>query len=214
MKKHELTKKIKEIENASSLNSYISNLNRARSINVGTSFGGTSEIMMRGDGDKFIYCILQPVEVIELIHQLCANVGCIAELKPRNDFASWRDWRVSEAETKHLNGHPPFVNDMAVFQRLGAEGFNDEETKRIMDLISNAKEFVNEHDTAKILEKETDITGAPAIMIGEEDNLIHNKLLLDKEQNIVFIQGGEGGGTKVRDGISPSLKKQQKAKQL
>jgi hypothetical protein len=55
----------------------------------------------------------------------------------RNDFASWRDWRVSEAEKKHLNGHVPFPNDMVVFQQLGASGYNDEEAKKIMNILAN-----------------------------------------------------------------------------
>ena len=212
MKKNEVSKKINEIENELALNSYISNLNRARSINVGTAFGGTSEIMMRGEGDKFIYAILQPVEVIELIHQLSSNVGCVAELKPRNDFASWRDWRVSDAEKQHLNGHAPFVNDMAVFQKLGASGYNDEEAKKIMDLLANTKEFVNQHDTSPIKDRLTDGEGAPSTMIGEQDGLIHNKLILDENNNIVYVAGGEGGWSSVRRGDDPESKNVSKKK--
>jgi hypothetical protein len=217
MTKNKLFKKIEELENQLTLSSYTSNLNRARSINVGTAFGGTSEIMIRGEGDKFLYAVLQPVEVVELIHQLCANVCCSAELKPRNDFASWRDWRTSEAEKNHLNGHAPFVTDMAVFQKLGASGYNDEEAKKIMDLLANTKEFANEHDASVIRGKEKDIDGAPAIMIGEEDGLIHNKLILDENQNVVYMAGGEGGNSQVRRGddshLNAKFKKQTKAKQ-
>ena len=54
-------------------------------------------------------------------------------IKPKDDFASWRDWRVSDAEKKHLNNHVPFVNDMAVFQQLGASGFNQTEAEATMD---------------------------------------------------------------------------------
>jgi hypothetical protein len=59
--------------------------------------------------------LCNPVEITELIHQLAANIGCHIAVKPRDDFASWREWRVSEAEKKHLNGHAPFPNDMSVF---------------------------------------------------------------------------------------------------
>ena len=207
MKRTEAIKKIKETENAievqrleklrqmeadMDLENRESNRNRARSITVGTAFGGTSEIMMRGDGGRHLWCVMQPCEVVELIHQLAGNVGCHVSLKPRDDFASWRDWRVSEAEKKHLNGHAPFVNDMAVFQQLGASGYNDEEAKRIMDILANVKEFANEEDDAKIIFQETKGHGAPNFMVGEEDGLLHNKaVLVDKK--IVYMAGGNGG---------------------
>jgi len=88
---------------------------RARSVTVGTAFGGTTEIMMRkADGD-IVWAILQPVEVIELIHQLAAGVGCHINLQPRKDFASWRNWKHTEEELLHFRGvnnghgvgHPP-----------------------------------------------------------------------------------------------------------
>ena len=94
--------------------------NRARSVTVGTAFGGTTELIMRRTDGLFTFAIMQPVEVIEIIHQLAANVGCHLQLVPRKDFASWRDWRVSEEERLHLNGHPPFPNDMAPHNQVGA----------------------------------------------------------------------------------------------
>jgi hypothetical protein len=207
MKRSEAIKKVRETENAievqrieklrqmeaeMDLENRESNRNRARSITVGTAFGGTTEVMMRSDGGRHIWCTMQPTEVVELIHQLAANVGCNIALKPRNDFASWRDWRVSEAEKKHLNGHAPFVNDMAVFQQLGASGYNDEEAKKIMDVLANAKELANKNDDAKILMQETKADGAPNLMIGEEDNLLHNKVVMHDNQ-VVYMAGGNGG---------------------
>jgi len=207
MKRSEAIKKVRETENAievqrieklrqieaeMDLENRESNRNRARSITVGTAFNGTTEVMMRSDGGRHIWCTMQPTEVVELIHQLAANVGCNIVLKPRNDFASWRDWRVSEAEKKHLNGHAPFVNDMAVFQQLGASGYNDEEAKRIMDILANAKEFANENDDAKILMQDTKVHGAPNLMIGEEDGLLHNKVVMHDNQ-VVYMAGGNGG---------------------
>jgi len=109
-----------------------SNLNRARSISAGTAFGGTTEIIMRGDGGRHLWCVMQPVEVIEFIRQLAANVGCDIALKPRRDFSSCREWRVTEEEKQHLNGHPPFVNDMAPYNQLGAKGV-DKETLEAID---------------------------------------------------------------------------------
>lgn len=207
MKRSEAIKKIRETENSvevkrleklrqmeaeMDLENRESNRNRARSITVGTAFGGSTEIMMRSDGGRHIWCVMQPVEIIELIHQLAANVGCNIALKPRDDFASWRDWRVSEAEKKHLNGHTPFVNDMAVFQKLGASGYNDEEAKKIMDILAGQIEFANENDDDKILMQESKSDGAPNIMIGENDGLLHNKVVMHNNK-IVSISGGNGG---------------------
>lgn len=134
-------KKIRELEAKLDLENRESNLNRARSVTVGTSFGGTTEIMLRSDGGRHLWCVMQPVEVIELIHQLAANVGCHIAIKPREDFGSWREWRVPDAEKKHLNGHAPFVNDMAVFQRLGAAGFNQKEAEAAMEEWLSQKEY-------------------------------------------------------------------------
>lgn len=143
-------RRLEEIQLQNEINSQEAMLTRARSVTVGTCFGGTTELMMRNDSG-FMWCPMQPVEVIELIHQLAANVGCHIALKPRDDFSSWREWRVSEAEKKHLNGHPPFVNDMAVFQRLGASGFNQEQAEQIINnWLDNVEyEYINGGATEK-----------------------------------------------------------------
>lgn len=101
---------------------------RARSVTVGTAFGGVTELTMRRGDNTFTYAIMQPVETIELIHQLAANVGCHMQLVPRKDFASWRDWKLTEAELAHYRGvqplpgvgWPPHPNDMAPHQQIGA----------------------------------------------------------------------------------------------
>ena len=188
----ERAKRLRKVEAAIDLENLESSRNRARAITVGTAFGGTTEILMRSDGGRHLWCAMQPVEVIELINQLAANVGCNIALKPRDDFASWRDWRVSDAEKKHLNGHVPFANDMAVFQQLGASGYNDEEAKKIMAVLANVKSFTNESDETKILSQETKIDGGPHLMIGEEDGLLHNKVVLDNDE-VVYMAGGDGG---------------------
>ena len=101
---------------------------RARSVTVGTAFGGTTELTMRRGDGSFTFAIMQPVEVIELIHQLAANVGCHLQLTPRRDFAAWRDWKYTEAELAHYRGvqplpgvgWPPHSNDMAPHMLVGA----------------------------------------------------------------------------------------------
>lgn len=97
-----------------------SNATRSRSVTVGTAFGGVTEISMRGDAGEVLWCLLQPVEAIELIHQLAANVGCHIAIKPREDFSSWRGWKVTEEERLHLNGHPPFAGSVPTADNIGA----------------------------------------------------------------------------------------------
>jgi len=102
--------------------------NRARSVTVGTAFGGTTELIMRRGDGNFTFAIMQPVETIELIHQLAANIGCHLHLQPRRDFSSWRDWKYTEEELAHYAGqqhfpgvgHPPHANDMALHIQVGA----------------------------------------------------------------------------------------------
>ena len=102
------------------LRSTRSNATRSRSVSVGTAFGGVTEISMRGDSGEALWCLLQPVEAIELIHQLAANVGCHIAIKPREDFSSWRGWKVTEEEKLHLNGHPPFAGEVPTADNVGA----------------------------------------------------------------------------------------------
>jgi hypothetical protein len=97
-----------------------SNASRARSVTVGTAFGGVTEISLRGDGGDALWCLLQPVEVTELIHQLAGNIGCHINIQPRKDFASWREWR--EDTTGLLGGStkPPHPNELATYHNVGA----------------------------------------------------------------------------------------------
>ena len=119
----EIKQKLQQIEEQMIADNRVGDLSRARSITVGTSFGGVTEIMMRGN-NGYMWTPMQPVEVVELINQLAANIGCHIALKPKKDFASWRDWRVTEEEKAHLNGHAPFVNDMAPFMQVGINGIH------------------------------------------------------------------------------------------
>ncbi len=120
MKKTDKQKKLDEIVAQQEICNYESSLTRARSVTLGTAFGGITEISMRSHEGYVVWSPLQPVEVIELIHQLAANVGCHINIQPRNDFSSWREWRITEQEKLHLNGRPPFPNDMAPHNHVGA----------------------------------------------------------------------------------------------
>jgi hypothetical protein len=84
------------------------NENRAQSLTVGTAGGGTVEITMRTHSGRFMWNTYQPVEVVEFINQLAAGIGCHIHILPRQDFASWRNWKVSPEELAHIRGIQPF----------------------------------------------------------------------------------------------------------
>lgn len=88
------TENRKKIHDLYEENEYLSikqNQNRARSITVGTAFGGVVEINMRSDVAS-VYAQMQPTEAIELIEQLAAGVGVEIAMRPKVNFASWRGW--------------------------------------------------------------------------------------------------------------------------
>lgn len=83
---------------------------RARSVSVGHSGGGEVEIMMRGMSGDYLFNVYQPVEVIEFINQLSAAIGCHIHIKPREDFASYREWNeITDEQRIRLGEHPPFA---------------------------------------------------------------------------------------------------------
>ena len=97
-----------------------SNASRARSVTIGTAFGGVTEISLRGESGDVLWCLLQPVEVTELIHQLAGNIGCHINIQPRKDFASWREWKDDTTGLIAGSNHPPHPNDLAVYHNVGA----------------------------------------------------------------------------------------------
>jgi hypothetical protein len=104
MKKTDAKKVLASVSAQQEADGFTSGLNRARSVTVGTAFGGTTELMMRKNDGSVVWAILQPVEAVELIHQLAASVGCHIHIQPRDDFASWRDWRHTDAALEHFRG--------------------------------------------------------------------------------------------------------------
>ena len=165
--------------------------NRASSLTVGTAFGGIVELNMRTRTGS-CYTLLQPVEAIELIHTLSAAVGCSSTLTPRDDFSSWRDWRVSNAEKNHLQGNPPHPNDIALVKDIGTSNFDQNRAEKISNIIANAETYVNQYDDTEIINRKSPVDGCDSLMIGI-DGLIHNKVLLDENGEIVYVAGGDGG---------------------
>ena len=87
----ELRQLIQEAYEQNELDSIKSTRNRARSITVGTAFGGVCEVTLRSE-TNFLYAQIQPTEVVELIEQLAAGVGVEIAMRPKQNFASWRGW--------------------------------------------------------------------------------------------------------------------------
>jgi hypothetical protein len=87
----ELRKKIQESYEQNELDSITSSRYRARSITVGTAFGGVCEVTLRSE-THFLYAQIQPTEVVELIEQLAAGIGVDIAMRPKQNFASWRGW--------------------------------------------------------------------------------------------------------------------------
>ena len=126
---------------------------RAQAVTIGTAGGGTTEITMRGTSGQFLWNVYQPVEVVELINQLAANIGCHIHIQPRNDFSSWRQWReLTEEDRKHLNGFPPFPNDLAVSGRVGT-GNNDRHDPLKLKATQQVEEKENAVATKKAVNK-------------------------------------------------------------
>ena len=83
MKKTEARRKLKEIEYEYEVENRASNINRARSITIGKTTDGLTEIMMRSDGGRHIWHCMNAEAVTDLIYQLASNVGCIIDLEAR-----------------------------------------------------------------------------------------------------------------------------------
>ena len=100
----QLQKEFLEFERARQMETLQANKCRAQSITVGTAGGGATEITMRSCGGSFLWNVYQPVEVVELINQLAAGIGCHIHILPRKDFASWRNWKYTEEELAFFRG--------------------------------------------------------------------------------------------------------------
>lgn len=153
MKKKDKNNKIDDIYNRQEVDNLEATLNRARSITVGTCFGGTTEVMMRDSAGRVMWSPMQPVEVVELIHQLAANIGCHINLVPRNDFASWRNWNYTKEELEHYRGvqylpgvgHAPHVNDMAPHKDIG----------RLTEQLQTENNQLLDNNSVKVSKEET-----------------------------------------------------------
>lgn len=110
MSKKEETAVRKKINKMYEENEYANlqqNKNRARSITVGTAFGGVVEVHMRGDYHS-LWCLLNPVEALEIAEQIASACGVQIAMKPKDDFSSWRGWDVTNTNHIHWKGTAPW----------------------------------------------------------------------------------------------------------
>jgi len=144
MTEKELQKELNRRHKLRQLETLEANETRAQSITVGTAGGGSIEITMRSSSGRFLWNTYQPVEVVEFINQLAAGIGCHINILPRQDFASWRDWKVTPEELEHARGIQPFqgVGHSPHPNILGREEY----TAGMAPQISPLKEDVQEKE--------------------------------------------------------------------
>ena len=117
-----LEQKLEELRIMLDISNLEAEKNRSRSVTVGTAFGGVTEISMRSKSGQVLWTHLQPVEVIELIHQMSANIGCHIHIVPRKDFASWRGWKESDPQlSSNSPNFSPLPNGTAPWPQKDTE---------------------------------------------------------------------------------------------
>lgn len=131
MAKEKKSKMRQEIDNLCEENEFYSmkqSRNRARSVTVGTAFGGVVEINMRSDGAS-VYAQMQPIEAIELIEQIAAGVGVEIAMRPKQNFATWRGWNIESGDERFLEwkGAAPWqINHAKEMERIALEEAKEE----------------------------------------------------------------------------------------
>ena len=142
MNDKELQKELERHHKLRQLESLKAGDTRAQSITIGNAGGGTVEITMRSASGRFLWNTYQPVEAIELINQLAAGVGCHIHLMPRQDFASWRNWKVSPEELAHTRGqqHLPGIGFPPFPKSLGNDAYTAGMENEVLTPKIEAKE--------------------------------------------------------------------------
>jgi hypothetical protein len=114
----EMRKKINDLYEENEYLNAKQNQFKARSITVGTAFGGVPEVVIRSDGAT-VHAQMQPTEVVELIEQLAAGIGVEIAMRPKQNFASWRGWE--EVIQQRVGFHKIQWKGTAAWQLDGGE---------------------------------------------------------------------------------------------
>lgn len=120
---------------------------RAQAITIGKTGACSTEITLRGVDGNYLFGVYHPAEVIELINQLSANIGCHIHIKPRDDFASYREWKeLGEDDLAHLNGWAPFPEMVSNYPAIGKGALSLDRPFRFQDpkLLSEFKAKIEE----------------------------------------------------------------------
>lgn len=152
----ETRKKIHELYEENEYKSIKQNESRARSITVGTAFGGIVEINLRADIGT-VYAQMQPTEAIEFIEQLAAGVGVEIAMRPKRNFASWRGWEeVTEQKVSIDNLYWKGAAAWQIGPRRDASRAMEaeENVKYLESLIENAKQLKEGLDSSMPGEEE------------------------------------------------------------
>lgn len=103
-----MKEKIRSFQEENELHNMMDNTrNRARSITVGTSYGGVIEIALRNEFNT-MWTIMQPVEVIEFIESAAAAVGVEIAMRPKQNFTSWRGWNYDGEQPAFFGKGSPY----------------------------------------------------------------------------------------------------------
>lgn len=164
-KSSELREKIHGYHEENELKHIESNRNRARSVTVGTAFGGVVEVMMRSEFG-YMFALLQPVEAIEIIEQLAAGCGIEIAMRPKQNFSTWRGWETTE-DNVYVKGSAPFqIKDSKKqnalkaaaeeveleFEKQRLEMLKEKRLKRLESKIEKQvdKEFADDEDENEV----------------------------------------------------------------
>jgi len=104
----EMRKKIHEMHEENEFTNVSDNTRRrARSVLVGTGYGGMIEISLRNEFYN-MYMLLQPVEAVEFMEQIAAGCGIELAMRPKQNFTAWRTWDYEHCDNPHMKGQAPW----------------------------------------------------------------------------------------------------------
>jgi hypothetical protein len=173
-----IREKINQIYEENELANLVSNKNRARSITVGTAFGGAVEISMRGDYHD-LWVIMQPVEAVELIEQLASGIGLQVAMRPKQDFAAWRGWNI-DAEDRYWAGAAPWQIEDTSHRH-----------KKLLNQERNDEKLLSESDdkkTKKEIEIQEKIRESISKEVAENLNKFREDLGMDSEELLEMVK--------------------------
>lgn len=140
---------------------------RARSITIGTAYGGVIEVALRNEFNH-MWTIMQPVEAVEIMEQIAAACGIEVAMRPKQNFTSWRQWDTTEkvfvkgSSVEQIEGHEQIkmlnearkdIDAELQIQRLELEKLK--EIKKIKDDMKKIKSQIGE-----VKEQKTKLTNS------------------------------------------------------